>query len=262
MKLIIVILIIIGFFGFFTFSILKSNSSNRNYAAENLNLKAVSALAAECATPEEFEKKLNDPKNNYVNLDLDNDNKVDFVKVDLIDQKTKGYSLTVAVNHNGKKEIQEIATIQFEENGENSVMIESHGNEQIYGSNHYHHRPYSLTNMLIWHYMWNSNRSRYYSRNNHSSYGYNTKTPQSSQAYSSLHNKKDASYGYTSTTRSTTKTPVNSPNKNKVATNIKSPLKKPTASQSGFQSKYGAAKSIRFGSSTSSRSGSSFGGGK
>ena len=243
-----------------------------SYAADNLDLKAVTALATEVKTAEELEQKLNDPKTRINNLDLNEDDKVDYIKVTEIDGEQKGFSLTVEVPSDTDVEEQEIATIQFDLTKDKN-SVQTHGNRHIYGSGYYffYRPPYYMP------------IGGYFSRSHEpyrSKYGYNNKPsnftsskPMPPTAYAAQQKSRASSKGYGSSMKvnksSSMKSSLTSPNANKVASKIKAPLKSPSTSQKSYQkstpSKYTSrvksSTSSRFGSS-SSRSRSSFGGGK
>ena len=74
----------------------QSCSRRRVSAAEGLNLLALSELVKETKSPEELERKLNDPSVGVNNLDLDKDGKVDYLNVaEYGDNKIKGLSFYV-----------------------------------------------------------------------------------------------------------------------------------------------------------------------
>ena len=99
-------------------------------AAEGLDLSALTVLTKEIRSGQELERKLNE-KGGINNLDLNSDNKVDYLFVsEFGDVKNKiGYSLTVQPQ---KDETQEVAAITVEKNGDRAE-IQVVGNEQIYG---------------------------------------------------------------------------------------------------------------------------------
>lgn len=99
-------------------------------ASEGLDLKSLTSIVKEVRSGQELERKLNE-KNGINNMDLNEDDKVDYVFVSEfgnIENKI-GYSLTVQPV---KDETQEIATVEIEQNGD-KAEIQVIGNEQIYG---------------------------------------------------------------------------------------------------------------------------------
>lgn len=245
-----------------------------SYAADNLDLKAVTALATEVASAQELETKLNDPANKINNLDLNEDDQIDYIKVTEIDAEQKGFSLTVEVPSDKGIEEQEVATIQFDLNDSRS-SVQTHGNPYIYGAGFYYFGRSRGMGLPI---------RNYFSRDHtphRSQFGANSKPsnfspskPLAPKDYSSYHQSNGYKNGYGSSIKlnntSSMASTLNSPNSSKVANNIKAPLKNPTTSQRKYQrstpSKYTSrvrsSSSSRYGSSGSSRSRSSFGGGK
>lgn len=240
-------------------------------AADGLNLQAVTDLATKVKTAEEFEKKLNEKNNKINNLDLNEDDKVDYIKVTEINQGDKhGFSLTTELS---EEEEQELAVIEFEAGADKQVTVQTHGNNHIYGHNHYYYRRSLISDIIIWNYFTRPHRSYY------SSWGYNRYpshysnfAPRPQASYASHHKSQPYTKNIQSSSKPVVKAPIKSPNFNKTASKIKAPLKNPTASQRSFQKRnpsktlasrkgFGSSSS-RYGSSSSSRSRSSFGGGK
>ena len=84
---------------------------NKQSAADGLDLKAVGALVPKVRNAKELEEKLNAP-GGINNLDLNQDGKVDYIKVsEFGDDKVKGFSLTTEPVAG---EIQEIASIEIQ----------------------------------------------------------------------------------------------------------------------------------------------------
>jgi len=112
--------------------------------SDNLNLEAVASLFGESDNLVDFERKLNDPKNEISNLDLNEDGYIDYLRV--IEVENHGDHLIVIQAVLGDDLFQDVATIEMErvENSHYSVYII--GNEFIYGENFiiepvYFHRP-------------------------------------------------------------------------------------------------------------------------
>jgi len=245
-------------------SLTQCNSRNNvtivSHASDGLDLKAVTELALKSKNAEDFEKALNTPSNKVNNLDLDENNEIDFIKVtEIYQDNMKGFSLTVELPD---EQEQEVCTIQFEKD-----RAQTHGNRHMYGNNHYYRRN-SIGSSLLMGYIF-SRHTPY-----HSSYGrgnypsnFSSSPPIPKSQYSGFHGSQPYASSYQKASSNHMSTELKSPNANKVASNIKAPLKNPSTSQKSFQ-KSNPSKSVRsssssrFGSSSSSRSGSSFGGGK
>ena len=119
------------------------NIQNLNSAADGLNLKAVGELATKCPDVEDFEKRLNSKSEGVNNLDLNEDGKVDYIKVtEYGSGEMRGLSLTVDV---AAEDEQEIATIEIEKEANNQAQVQTHGNSQIYGHNHYYRSHFGFT---------------------------------------------------------------------------------------------------------------------
>ncbi len=226
-------------------------------AADGLDLQAVAELAKNAKDAEDLEKKLN-KEGGVNNLDLNDDDKIDFIKVTEYGSKDAyGFSLTTEPVAG---EDQELATIEFERNGE-QVDMQVSGNRQVYGSAHHYHSSFGIGDALILGYLM-SNHRPYYSPYRYGSYPsyYGSYRPRSYNKYKSW----TSGYKKTKFTRLSTSRPtrLSSPNANKVASSgIKSKLANPTAAQKTFASRNPsrAVKSGGFGrkSATSSRSSSS-----
>ena len=89
---------------------------------DNLDLYAVLDLFQKSKTIEDFEKSLNEQKTGINNLDLDLDNKVDFIKV-VTEKKGDSYTfiLQVAVS---KTETQDVAVILVDRDKNKKVTIQ------------------------------------------------------------------------------------------------------------------------------------------
>jgi hypothetical protein len=101
---------------------------------DNLNLYAVMDLFRQCATLEEFEKRLNEENSKINNLDLNGDNMIDYIKViDFVDANVHNIVLQVAVNEAENQDVA-VFTVQRDENG--TAQIQLTGDEALYGKNY------------------------------------------------------------------------------------------------------------------------------
>lgn len=101
---------------------------------DNLNLYAVMKLFQSSPTLEGFEKSLNSEDSKINNLDLNNDDKIDYIKViDNVDKQVHNIVLQVPVN---EKENQDVATFIVEKNSKGEVQIQLIGDEELYGKNY------------------------------------------------------------------------------------------------------------------------------
>ncbi len=121
------------FFGV-SFSKAQTTSEKLNLPGDNLNLYAVLKIFQESETLESFEKKLNEKDSKINNLDLNGDNKIDYIKVvDNIDGAVHNIVLQTPVNG---KETQDVAVIIVQKNKEGQVQIQIIGDEDLYGKDY------------------------------------------------------------------------------------------------------------------------------
>ena len=103
-------------------------------AGENLDLQAVLELFMASESVEEFEKALNDSTNEINNLDLNEDNEVDYIRVvEHVDGDTHVLVLQVPLAEN---EYQDVATINIEKT-DDEYVIQIAGDTEIYGEDYY-----------------------------------------------------------------------------------------------------------------------------
>jgi hypothetical protein len=101
---------------------------------DNLDLYAVLDLFQKSKTIEDFEKSLNLEKTGINNLDLDLDNKVDFIKVvTKQDGDDFTFVLQVAVN---EKENQDVAVILVSKDKDKKVTMQIVGDKDLYGKDY------------------------------------------------------------------------------------------------------------------------------
>lgn len=101
---------------------------------DNLNLYAVMNLFQKSETIEGFEKSLNDENTRINNLDLNNDNYIDYIKVaDYIDGNVHTIVLQDVLDRN---ESQDVAVFTVEKLRDGSVQIQLIGDEALYGKNY------------------------------------------------------------------------------------------------------------------------------
>lgn len=134
MKKLIIISLILALFTSGTALKAQENQDYLGLPGDNLNLYAVMKLFQESKTLEEFEMNLNDERTNINNLDLDNDNRVDYIKViDNIDGDVHNIVLQVAVS---PRENQDVAVFTVQRFNNGQVEIQLTGDEQLYGRNY------------------------------------------------------------------------------------------------------------------------------
>ncbi|HEB62793.1 MAG TPA: hypothetical protein ENI82_06545 [Bacteroidetes bacterium] len=102
---------------------------------DNFSLEGALEIFKKSESPEDFEKKLNEEDNYVNNLDLNQDGKIDYIKViDNVDGDAHAIVLQTDIN---EKESQDIAVIEMEKTGNNKVVLQIVGNEDLYGEDTY-----------------------------------------------------------------------------------------------------------------------------
>ena len=110
-----------------------SQSTIENDSISNFSLEAALAMFKKATTLEEFEKLINLDNNSVNNLDLNNDENIDYVSVNSI--KNNHTHVIVLQTWISETEIQDIATIEIEKTNENEAQLQIIGDETIFGEN-------------------------------------------------------------------------------------------------------------------------------
>jgi hypothetical protein len=139
----------------FTFCSIEIQAQNRTQInalnseiSANLDLKAVASVFGESENLEDFESRLNDPKLQLSNLDLNYDNQVDYLRVvESIENQNHIILIQAVIN---RDLYQDIATIDVDKDYYNNVTIQIIGNTNLYGTNYifeptYYSRPRLLS---------------------------------------------------------------------------------------------------------------------
>ena len=100
---------------------------------DNLNLYSVLDIFQQCKTLEEFEGKLNAQDSKINNLDLNGDNKIDYIKV--IDNGQGAMHAIVLKDEINEHEMQDVAVIEVDK-VDGKIKIQVIGDEQLYGKNY------------------------------------------------------------------------------------------------------------------------------
>ncbi len=127
-------LLFLVFFSFSASSQTESEEGKLGLPGDNLNLFSVMKIFQESETLEIFEKKLNEEDNRINNLDLDGDDKIDYITVvDEVDGDVHLIILRVALND---KENQDVAVFTVEKIKNGEVQIQLTGDENLYGKDY------------------------------------------------------------------------------------------------------------------------------
>lgn len=149
-----------------SFFITQTEAQNRstvnamsNEISDNLDLRAVASIFGDSRNLEDFERRLNDPELQISNLDLNNDNEVDYLRV--IESVEYNTHVVIIQSVLDRDVYQDVATIDIERNN-NSVQVQFIGNEYMYGPN-YIYEPVYYSTPLIYASFWSSNYRPYVS---------------------------------------------------------------------------------------------------
>ncbi len=228
-------------------------------AADGLDLQALGNLVKRVQNAEQLERELNKP-NGINNLDLNEDDKVDFIKVtEYGNQKDQfGFSLTTEPVAGEEQEIAKIELIKEEQ----EVAVQVSGNRQIYGSGSHYGFLSTVATFGLMAYLLRPH-GMYASPFGYGAYpGYYR--PYSAAPYRSYRGRMDTYNRGSSVSRMSSaglrNTTISNPNQGKTANRgITRSLKSPTATQRSFQARNPskAARSGGFGKSGKSVRGSS-----
>lgn len=112
----------------------KFQSDSLGLPGDNLDLYGVLDLFKKSASPEEFEKALNKEDNKLNNLDLNHDNKIDYIYV--IDKTaTDAHALVLRVA-TSETQTQDVAVIEIEKKGDENIALQIVGDEALYGKDY------------------------------------------------------------------------------------------------------------------------------
>lgn len=110
-------------------------TANSDDISDNLDLEAVASIFGESKDLEDFEKRLNDPKIQISNLDLNNDGEVDYLRVmETAEKNVHSISIQAVI---GKDQYQEVAVIDVEKDAKGTTQVQVVGNVDMYGPNYY-----------------------------------------------------------------------------------------------------------------------------
>jgi hypothetical protein len=119
--------------------------------SDNLDLRAIASLFGDAKNLEDFERQLNDPKIQISNLDLNDDNQVDYLRV--IETVEGNTHLIIVQSVLGRDSYQDVATIEVEKDSNNQVQVQVVGDVYMYGQN-YIYEPVYVTTPIIYSSFW------------------------------------------------------------------------------------------------------------
>ncbi|MCC9071170.1 hypothetical protein LNQ49_06130 [Flavobacterium sp. F-65] len=128
--------------------------------SDNLDLRAVASIFGESSNLQDFERRLNEPKYQISNLDLNGDNQVDYLRViESVENRTHVVIIQAVLDQDV---YQDVATIDLERDSFNKVHIQVVGNDFLYGQNYIYEPVYTVT-PVIYTSFWVTNYRPYYS---------------------------------------------------------------------------------------------------
>jgi len=128
--------------------------------SDNLDLRAVASIFGDSKNLQDFERRLNDPRLQISNLDLNNDDEVDYLRViESVERRTHVIIIQSVLD---RDLYQDVATIEVEKDKYNNVHVQVVGDVYMYGHN-YIYEPVYYNTPLIYASFWNWNYRPYYS---------------------------------------------------------------------------------------------------
>ncbi|MFV5701965.1 hypothetical protein ACM55F_08830 [Flavobacterium sp. XS2P12] len=137
-----------------------SVNAMNNEISDNLDLRAVASIFGDSRNLQDFERRLNDPELQISNLDLNNDNEVDYLRViETVENRTHVIIIQSVIDTDV---YQDVATIDVEKDRNNNIHVQVVGDVYMYGQN-YIYEPVYYTTPLIYASFWSPNYRPYYS---------------------------------------------------------------------------------------------------
>ncbi len=101
--------------------------------SDNLDLRAVASIFGDSRNLQDFERRLNDPDLQISNLDLNNDNQVDYLRViETVENRTHVIIVQSVLDEDV---YQDVATIDVEKDNNNQIHVQVVGDVFMYGQN-------------------------------------------------------------------------------------------------------------------------------
>ena len=119
--------------------------------SENLDLEVVASVFGEAKDLEDFEKRLNDPEIQISNLDLNEDEEVDYLRV-VENSKNDTHVVTIQAVI-GKDQYQDVAVIDVEKDDKGETTVQVVGDVYMYGPD-YIITPVYVHPPVIWVWFW------------------------------------------------------------------------------------------------------------
>ena len=124
----------------------RNNVSIQSQQVPGFNVQNFSEVVKKTSNPDEIEKAINEPSNVVNNLDLNNDGKVDFLRIN-------EEANTIQVIDNDVNPNVTIATLNVTTQNNNQASMSIQGTPQYCGNDYSYHSNFTLTDMLLLHYL-------------------------------------------------------------------------------------------------------------
>jgi hypothetical protein len=131
-----------------------------NDISDNLDLRAVADIFGASKDLGDFERRLNDPEFQISNLDLNDDNEVDYLRV--IETVEGNIHVVIIQSVLARDVYQDVATIDIERTRSSNIQVQIVGNEYMYGPN-YIYEPVYYSTPVIYASFWSVNYRPYVS---------------------------------------------------------------------------------------------------
>lgn len=135
-------------------------TANNSEISDNLDLRAVASIFGDSKDLDDFEYRLNNPEYQISNLDLNNDNKVDYLRV--IETVEGNVHLIIIQSVLGRDLFQDIATVEVTKDRDSRVQVQVVGDVYMYGTNYIYEPVYAYT-PVIYTTFWAPHYRPYYS---------------------------------------------------------------------------------------------------
>lgn len=133
------------------------NALDGNYG-DNLDLEAVASVFADAKDLADFEYRLNDPKTQISNLDLNDDNQVDYLRVvETAEKDTHVIAIQAVI---GDDLYQDVATLEVEKDEKGATQVQVVGDVYLYGTN-YIIEPVYVKKPTIFKFFWKNHYRPY-----------------------------------------------------------------------------------------------------
>jgi hypothetical protein len=129
MKTIVALLLV----AFVTSTSFSQENENPTNTGDNFSLEGALAMFKKANSLKNFERIINDKKNNVTNLDLNDDGEIDYINVD--DIKNGDTHILVLSTYLTETEKQDIATISIEKTGSEQAFLQIEGDNNLYTEN-------------------------------------------------------------------------------------------------------------------------------